>query len=343
MKNHLIHIIIISCLISILSACNDSTPKEEGTKSHVTIEAPSKTVKQFYQNIIDKNCAAALLLRPKYRLERCKSLADIKLNAIREEYSDANAAIIYLNIDFTINKKPQHFNGFLWLKMINDRWQIQEGYTSSDKTTYQEYFDKYIAPLTSAPPLSSNKSNDIIDDNNHAILLAQLRKSYPAYASNNIILVDVSQQTLFLYRSDNKLITKYPVSTAIKGVGNQAGSDQTPLGAHVISNRFGDNAELGSIFIARSNTGRIAKILKQDKDTAADLVTSRILWLDGLEQGKNKGGNVDSHRRYIYIHGTQEEGLIGKPASHGCIRMKNKQVIELFQEAPVGTLVYIGE
>ena len=123
---------------------------------------------------------------------------------------------------------------------------------------------------------------------------------------------------------------------------NLYGSNKTPLGVHRISEKIGDNAPTGTIFRARKNTKRIAKILtKRDEKSKYDNITTRIMWLSGMEKGINQGGKVDSHSRYIYIHGTDEEGRLGKPASHGCIRMSNKSVIDLFDQVPVGTIVDI--
>ena len=92
---------------------------------------------------------------------------------------------------------------------------------------------------------------------------------------------------------------------------------------------------------ARKYTGTIAKIFYDTTRSKTDDVTSRVLWLSGLESGKNKGYTIDSFKRYIYIHGTSEEGLLGTPASHGCIRMKNKDIIELYEKIKIGTLVLI--
>ncbi len=111
---------------------------------------------------------------------------------------------------------------------------------------------------------------------------------------------------------------------------------------HIITQKYGTNAKVGTIFRARANTGKIARILTETgRRSKEDNVTTRVLWLSGLEKGFNKGGNVDSHRRYIYIHGTDEEGRLGTPASHGCIRMDNQAVIHLYQQVPLGTLVMI--
>ncbi len=156
------------------------------------------------------------------------------------------------------------------------------------------------------------------------------------------IEVDISKQQLYLYcryaDSDQEQVKTYPVSTSKYGIGNRAGSDKTPLGQHRIENKFGDGAPAGMIFKARRATGRIAEM---NVKGAGDLVTTRIMWLKGLEPGKNRGRGIDSHKRYIYIHGTAEENKIGQPASHGCVRMYNSDVIDLFDRVPEGTKVYI--
>lgn len=174
----------------------------------------------------------------------------------------------------------------------------------------------------------------------HAPLVERLQEKYQGLLSSSVIVIDISEQELYHYKN-NQLAAKFRISSATNGVGSKSGSGKTPLGAHRISQKFGDNAPLGTIFKARKNTGVIAKIIKEPIDVPSDAVTTRVLWLDGLEVGKNKGGNVDSKRRYIYIHGTPEEGLIGRPASHGCIRMYNEDVVKLFNETPVNSIVYI--
>ena len=142
--------------------------------------------------------------------------------------------------------------------------------------------------------------------------------------SEKYIDVDISQQRMYLF-NNNELIKSYPVSTSIFGEGQIENSFKTPLGKHVISELVNSKA----------------KIIDHSIDTDNDFITSRIMWLKGLEDGKNLGGNVDSYNRYIYIHGTQEEGLIGKKASHGCIRMFNHDVIELYGLIKAGTPVNI--
>jgi len=172
-------------------------------------------------------------------------------------------------------------------------------------------------------------------------LIYDLQNRFPKFSKNPLIVISTNEQKLYLIEN-LKVTQNYTISTAEAGLGNQSGSNKTPLGVHRIAEKFGQGAPPGTIFKARKNTKRIAKILTQPGARSnADNVTSRILWLSGLEPGVNKGGKVDSHARYIYIHGTDEEGRLGKPASHGCIRMRNSEVIELFNRVPVGTLVDI--
>ena len=171
-------------------------------------------------------------------------------------------------------------------------------------------------------------------------ILTLLLFSAVTYAENTHIEVDISEQRLYLV--ENSLIkASYPISTSKFGEGNIENSFKTPLGEHSIKEMIGEEAELNTIFTSRINTMRSATIIDQFEDTDNDYVTSRIMWLDGEEDGFNKGGNVDSFRRYIYIHGTHEEGLIGTKASHGCIRMFNYDVIELFNIVNIGTKVLI--
>jgi hypothetical protein len=157
------------------------------------------------------------------------------------------------------------------------------------------------------------------------------------------ILIDLEAQKLYL----KKLFSEktYKISSSSFGIGSQKNSFKTPLGAHVISEKIGKKLPKGAVLKGRVWTNEIAEIISKPIDIEADVITSRILWLEGLEIGRNKGGNVDSKSRYIYIHGTAEEGLIGKPASLGCIRMFNEDVIELFKNVSVGTqvLIYNGK
>jgi len=155
-----------------------------------------------------------------------------------------------------------------------------------------------------------------------------------------LLVVDVTTQQLFLLKKG--IIERiYSISTSVYGTGSEVNSYKTPLGKHKISEKIGEGLPEGAILKGRRWTGAIANIIKEPIDTEFDVVTSRILWLTGLEEGKNLGSGVDSKSRYIYIHGTAEEGLIGKPASDGCVRMYNSDVITLFDTVNVDTEVWI--
>lgn len=159
------------------------------------------------------------------------------------------------------------------------------------------------------------------------------------------IEVSVSQQRCNLYNRNNDLLACYPVSTAENGVNAQEGSFGTPPGLHKISECIGAGEALGMSFVGRQATGCVATIEPKAPAcrTNGDFILSRILWLEGLEPGLNAGAGVDSKQRYIYFHGTNEEYLLGQEASHGCIRMKNDDVIDLFDRVSTGTPVYIGD
>jgi len=154
------------------------------------------------------------------------------------------------------------------------------------------------------------------------------------------LVVSVKDQRMFLIR-DRKCVRVYPVSTAGEGIGNKKGSNKTPPGTHCIAEKIGTGAAAGQIFKSCVNTGRVAEIYRDATDSPEDLITTRIMRLKGMEPGINRGKGIDSYNRFIYIHGTPEEGLIGKAVSHGCIRMKNDDIIGLFSLIPEGTLIEI--
>ena len=157
---------------------------------------------------------------------------------------------------------------------------------------------------------------------------------------NELLYVSVKEQKMH-HILNNKVIKIYTISTAEKGVGNIKNSEQTPLGLHSIKEKYGNTTPLNGRMIGRVFYGQIATIYNDSSRSKKDDVTTRILWLSGEEEGINKGGNVDSYQRYIYIHGTSEEGRLGTPSSHGCIRMKNTDVLELYNKIIVGTKVLI--
>ncbi len=175
--------------------------------------------------------------------------------------------------------------------------------------------------------------------------LAELKKNIHQhdfdYCYDMLAIVSITDQRLY-FLSEGRLQESYPVSTASRGSGNRINSFKTPLGLFEIVEKYGDNASLGTVFKGREPTGEIAAILKDPNDeTESDLITSRILRLSGLQSGWNRGGDVDTFSRYIYIHGTPEENRIGRPASQGCIRMRNKDVAELYECLPLNSVVYI--
>ena len=161
--------------------------------------------------------------------------------------------------------------------------------------------------------------------------------------SKDACTVDIKNQIMLVLCS-NGFAKEYKISTAKNGIGSVSGSYQTPIGQHSICEKFGDNAPLYTIFKSRNNTGTICNQINIESTT--DLILTRILRLKGEEPGINSGitedgACVDSYQRYIYIHGTNREDLLGTPASHGCIHMANADIAELFANIQVGAMVDI--
>ncbi|MDX8391809.1 MAG: L,D-transpeptidase [Mariprofundaceae bacterium] len=152
-----------------------------------------------------------------------------------------------------------------------------------------------------------------------------------------MILISVAEQMLY-HRRKTGVCLAYPISTASLGVGNKSGSLQTPLGRHRIYAKIGAHAPLYTAFVGRMPVGIYDPA--QD-DSSRDWILTRILWLQGMQTRKNKHGQIDTRSRYIYIHGTHEENKIGTPASHGCIRMRNHDICELFAHVCESETVYI--
>ncbi len=154
-----------------------------------------------------------------------------------------------------------------------------------------------------------------------------------------LLLVSLNDQTLRFFES-GRLTKAYVISTSKRPPSNRKGSLGTPGGLHQIDEKIGAGSPPGIVFKGRRSTG----FHFHEYHPAAgesDLITSRILWLRGLEPGVNAGGDVDSHGRYIYIHGTNDEANLGRPASHGCVRMGNLDIVELFEQVRTGDLVWI--
>jgi hypothetical protein len=154
--------------------------------------------------------------------------------------------------------------------------------------------------------------------------------------------IDISRQQLTLFNLGLEVLS-YPVSTAKNGGGELKGSECTPRGWHSIRAKIGAHQALQTVFIGRRPTGEIYSPDLAKMHPERDWILTRILWLGGLEPHKNRYGNVDSTWRYIYIHGTPDDLVTGNPQSHGCIRMKNANLIDLFNRINVGIKVYIHE
>jgi len=161
----------------------------------------------------------------------------------------------------------------------------------------------------------------------------------------SLLVVHIGAQTVSWFertsispRTDGEydFIGTFPCSTSRFGIGQVEGSNCTPLGLHRITEKIGDGERAGTVFKSRKIIGHTSQ-----PEFADAKITTRIMWLEGLEPGLNRGGNVDSHARYIYIHGTGDQATIGKPASCGCIHLADSDLIPLFAKIPSGTLVWI--
>ena len=156
------------------------------------------------------------------------------------------------------------------------------------------------------------------------------------------IIINIALQQLTL-QSNERVVRQYSISSAKKGVGEQQGSEQTPRGHHIVRAKIGANLPINTVFKARRPTGEIYSAELAEQNANRDWILTRILWLSGCEVGKNRGGNCDTMRRYIYIHGTPDSEPMGIPASHGCIRMRNTDLAELFTLTPLYASVFIHE
>ena len=166
------------------------------------------------------------------------------------------------------------------------------------------------------------------------------RENYDTQNLSDFIYVSIKEQKLYFIQN-SAIVKSYPVSTSKYGVGSLVNTLKTPSGLHYIRDKQGYNTPLGGILVNGKFTGEIATIESKPINSEKDEVTTRILWLMGCEHGFNRGEDKDSFCRFIYIHGTPEEGLIGRPASHGCVRMLNKDVLDLFNKVELGMYVLI--
>ena len=168
----------------------------------------------------------------------------------------------------------------------------------------------------------------------------------PHIPAQRWLLVGAQSQQLWLCEGE-RVLACYLISTALNGLGERSGSEQTPRGWHQVRARIGAGAALGAVFRGRRATGEICTPELLAEHPERDWILTRILWLSGLEPGVNRGlqGDVcvDSMRRYIYLHGTPDSEPMGLPLSHGCVRLRNADIAELFEQVPAHTPVFISE
>ena len=157
------------------------------------------------------------------------------------------------------------------------------------------------------------------------------------------IRINVGEQKLYLMNEQGDTECEYSVSTSKYGVGNENGSEKTPLGLHRVKDKIGGSMPINMVMVGREPVGLLDDCINEGIELPDDVITSRIMWLEGMEPGRNQGGYVDTYNRYIYIHGTSEEDKIGTPASIGCIRMRNQDVMDLYRKVEIGTEVMIEE
>lgn len=155
--------------------------------------------------------------------------------------------------------------------------------------------------------------------------------------------VSIARQLLTVFDDGGRAIRAYPVSTASKGAGEARGSYCTPRGEHIVRAKIGGGCAVNTVFVARRPTGEVYTPALGDAYPGRDWILTRILWLSGCEPGRNRLGSVDTMRRYVYIHGSPDTAAMGVPGSHGCIRMRNADVVALFDLVPVYTPVNITE
>ena len=155
------------------------------------------------------------------------------------------------------------------------------------------------------------------------------------------IEISIPEQSLRLVSDDGEELGRYPVSTSRNGAGEREGSFCTPRGEHIVRAKIGAGRPVNTVFRGRRPTGEIWTPDLGERFPGRDWILTRILWLSGREIGKNRLGEVDTMRRYIYIHGSPDSVPMGKPGSIGCIRMRNADIVELFDRAPAGTPVSI--
>ncbi len=208
--------------------------------------------------------------------------------------------------------------------------------------------DRPATPQRAAKPRASRSQSSAADVSQPSFpekLLAVARKHRVALP-RHILCVSVREQAMVLFEqnarsltdspADYKLRRRYVISTSRFGIGQVMNSNRTPLGLHRVARKIGGSQPLGTVFKARKPVGNVNDTMPEGG------IVHRILWLEGLEPGHNRGGNVDTFQRYIYIHGFWDEATLGRPQSHGCIHVGAADLLPLYLRVPVGTLVWIA-
>jgi lipoprotein-anchoring transpeptidase ErfK/SrfK len=196
----------------------------------------------------------------------------------------------------------------------------------------------FIWIVTTASVIPSYNTLD--DDPMIDFLLEYVGIKYRGYEFDRFIYIAAKRQKLYVV-NNGEVEQSYVISTAKNGMGSASGSFCTPSGLHEIAEKVGDGLPVNSIIKNKMPTGAVAEVVTQNRSTGEDIITTRILHLRGMEDDVNRGEGFDSYSRGIFIHGTHEEGLLGTPASKGCVRMSNSEILQLFESVEVGTFVVI--
>ena len=185
-------------------------------------------------------------------------------------------------------------------------------------------------PVTGLAVPRSSRMMPIVPEDSIAIAAHDTLPTGEKVASDAVLLLISIQEQRLLVARNGEPVRAYAISTARAGMGARANSGCTPLGWHRVSDWIGGDAVPGQVFVSRKPVGGVIPRSRWSDPASADRVMTRVLWLDGMEEGINRGPGIDSHSRFIYLHGTNQEHLLGKPASHGCIRLANRDVMELY-------------
>jgi hypothetical protein len=289
--------------------------------------APAETaLRTFYALLNTQSCSDSVKYHSTYTSQRCKQIAagSVVINDLTALTAPNDQRQLFaIQLDYERNGLKGSFEGYVAVFERDGNWLIDgDSYQSSNSISRDAYIKRYF-PYADLASLQSTETES--------------EEIMPIVIPTREIKIDIATQQLFLYE-DGEILKTYQISSGLAGEGSTANSNKTPLGEHIVEQKIGHDAPLMTIFKARKNTGKLAEL---DIEDAGDLVTTRILWLRGTEPGYNSGPGIDSFNRYIYIHGTAEESKIGSKASHGCIRMYNTEVIELFDLVAEGTPVTI--